>query len=388
MQILCKYVIILIEVFRKRRESDIMEENLKVDLTKVDKEKKILYFKKMIKILEANAKEQNEPVEKIINDFISDLSNIGKEGYIRKVGNIGVVLTKETLGNCIKYMKKEAKRYKQIANNDKKKTELQQKEGIWQEIEDNIDKIVLQGKQGTKKEIVQRLIEGIDSDKFEYEFKSKEKKFVLKKLKGIVNEINKKEEEEKRKEEEKKRKEEEEKVNKRETEKRNAEKAMEQIQAIAKKYKVEDMPKFLSSIKDSVTGANTDIDLNIKIGKEAQEYLLEMIDDKIKEEKDELYFEQVKKFTKGFQFLKEYSEVVRARCGASKMNKFTDLESYYRFCSLRELLQKEYDESIGIQILLDSNGIDDADRRILTERKKIVDKEIERKSRIKEEGIR
>jgi len=382
-----------------------MEENLKFDLTKIEKEKRILYFKKMIKILEENASEQDVPVEKVINDFISDLSNIGKEGYERKVKNIGLRISKETLSNCIKYMKRESKRYKQIADNDKKKTRIQQKKDIWQEIEENIDRIVLQGKQGTKKEIVQKLIEGIESGEFEYEFKSKEKKFVLKKLKGIVSEIKKeeeakaeekrKQEEEKRKQKEERRRQEEEKRKAEEAEaeekrrqeeaRRNVEVAINQIQERAEReYKsgrVESRLEVLNKIRDAITGEGTGIDLGAEMGEASQEYLLEMLDGKIK---DEVYYEQVKKFTDNFQFLSE--EEMRYKGARGRMVKFTDSYSSDKYYSLRSQIQKGHDEYLRINELLKSDKLDNIDRKILTARKDVLDKEIERKSKI--EGIR
>ena len=216
-------------------------------------------------------------------------------------------------------------------NKGKKDNKTEKMQSDWKQIKEAIDQAVLEGKQGTKKEILQRLITDISEGNFEYKFTSKEKKFILKKLNGTLDEINKQEEETKR----------------REAKIRNAEKAMLQIEEIVdREYKagnIKNKASYLTIIRDSITGENTDIDLNIKIGKEAQEHLLGMIDDRIK---DELYFEQVKNFTKGFQFLKEYPEIVRARHGASKMDKFTDSESYSRFSSLRELLQKEYNFEI------------------------------------------
>lgn len=174
------------------------------------------------------------------------------------------------------------------------------------------------------------------------------------------------------------------KVSKQENAKtRNVEIAMIGIQEIVnREYNVgniKNKASYLTKIKESIIGNNKDIDLNVKIGKKYQQHLISRIDDIITKEKDELYFEQVKNFTKGFQFLRDYPEVEKVKHGASKINKFTDLESYNRFTSLRELLQNEYNENIGIQMLLESGKITDADAKILCSRKEVLDREIEEK---------
>jgi len=316
------------------------------------------------------ASDRGVPVTEVIDELIEDLQNFRNPDYEKKLEAINIVgAVSDTLLNSLKlYVTKMKKNFAGKENKNKKENKTEKMQSDWKQIKEAIDKAVLEGKQGTKKEILQRLITDISEGNFEYKFTSKEKKFILKKLNGTLDEINKQEEEE---------------IKRKEAKIRNAEKAMQQIQGIVdREYEagnIKNKANYLTIIRDSITGENTDIDLNIKIGKEAQEHLLGMIDDRIKIEKDEIYFEQVKNFTKGFQFLKEYPEVVRARHGASKMDKFTDSESYSRFSALREVLQKEYNEELGIKLLLKSGKLDDADTRILLARKEVIDKEIEEK---------
>ena len=149
---------------------------------------------------------------------------------------------------------------------------------------------------------------------------------------------------------------------------------------------IKNKANYLSIIRNSITGKKGKLDSSIKIESGAEQQLLQMLDDRINIEKDELYFEQVKNFTNGFEFLRDYTEIVRARHGVSKVHKFTDSESFGRFSSLRELLQKEYNEDVGIQLLINSDEIDEIDKKILSERKKVMEKQIERKR--EQQGIR
>ena len=103
-----------------------------------------------------------------------------------------------------------------------------------------------------------------------------------------------------------------------------------------------------------------------------------MIDERIELEKDELYFEQVRRFTRDFQFLKVYPEIIDASRGIRKIDRFTDSESYDRFCSLRELLKKGADEEAQIDKIIKSGKIDAIDEKILLARKEVIEKEKKR----------
>lgn len=346
-------------------------------------------------ILKAANKENS--VTQIIDLYIEYLNNYRNPDYVKKTNCIDIITEIQDgkldtiLSNLKQRLLKMRKEYSNREKKEKRQLQAREKEENWTQIEDSINKAAEEGKQGTKKEIVERLIESINDGTFEYEFKGKEKKDFLKKLKGMITEIDKQQ----AAAEESKRKKQEEEY-RREIEKRNAEsaaeKAMEQIQSIVdREYKagnVENKAQFLSIIRNTITGETKGIDLGIKMGEVSQEHLLKMIDSTIKTEKDEVYFEQVRKFTDDFQFLRVYPEIERGKHGVSKRVKFTDSESYERFCDLREKLQKEYNEEMGIQLLINSNEIDNIDKRILSERKKVIEKENERNLKIKTEGIR
>lgn len=159
-------------------------------------------------------------------------------------------------------------------------------------------------------------------------------------------------------------------------EQEKAQKAMEEIKQILNREdangNVNDRISYLKSIKGTV--ANKKGNMN----KEPKKYLLKLIDQSISEEKDQIYYEQVKAFTKGFQFLREYPEIMMATNGLT-VKKFTNRETYKRFCSLRMLVQDGFSEYSQVNRLLEDESVNDADKRILEARKSVMDKEIERR---------
>lgn len=326
------------------------------------------------------AKDYGISVTEVIDDFISDLQNLNNPDYDKKIENIEILgsLSDKLLKSLMSTMKAMRKNYRQKERIDGKKSKLEQMKSDWQEIENTINKAVLEGNQGTEKQIIQKLISYIDEEISGYEFDSKEKKYLLKRLNGRLDEINKQEVE--------KRKQEEAEINKRETANRDAEQAMIKIEeVVATNYKEDNVAAvgYWKAIRDAITGEKTDTSLNIKLGKQAKEQLLNMLDDRINTEQDELYYQQVKNFTNNFQFLKDYTETARAIQGARNA-KFTDKESYDRYYSLRLLLQEGYDEYEQVGNLLESGELNSADVRILTARKDVMDKAMENAQRMQE----
>lgn len=159
-------------------------------------------------------------------------------------------------------------------------------------------------------------------------------------------------------------------------EQEKAQKAMEEIKQILNREdangNVNDRISYLKSIKGTV--ANKKGNMN----KEPKKYLLKLIDQSISEEKDQIYYEQVKHFTNNFQFLGEYPELINAKLGA-RLRKFTDKKAYDRFCNLRTQLQDGVSEYSQVNRLLEDESVNDADKRILEARKSVMDKEIERR---------
>lgn len=322
-------------------------------------------------------------VIEVIDEVMEDLQNLGNSDYVTKAKEFEISgsISPKILNSLKAYLMKMRKNFKDIENKEKKKEKSSDTEEKWRKIEEIIDKIEKTGEL-TKKEIIQGVISSIKSGSFEYKFDSKEKKTILKRLNGIIDEIDRQEEEKTRKQQEE--------IERKEMQKENIEKAMLLIQEIAdREYEagnIKNKASYLSTIRDAIIGKDESINIGINMDDETEEKLLKLIDDRIELEKNAMYFEQVKRFTKGFQFLKEYPEIVNATHGNSKLNKFTDSESYSRFCNLRELLQKEYNETIGIQLLIKSREVDDTDIRILLARKEVIDIEKERKRKI--EGMR
>lgn len=309
-------------------------------------------------------------IVEVIDEFIVDLQNFNNPNHEKNVEEVELngAVSDGLLKSLISYLNKVKKGYLQKENKDKQKQETQGMELKWKEIEALIDKFVLSGEQGTEIEIIEELILAINNGEIDYKFNSKEQKYFIKKLKDRLN-----------------------KANEREAEKEkqiidnkiNAEKAMEQIREIVEREyeagNIKNKASYMSTIRDMITGKNEDGEIDIKIEEPSKELLLELLDQSIKTEKDELYYDQVRKFTNDFQFLKQYSEVIKATKGSTKRSKFTDKDSYDRFCSLRERLQKKCDEYTGIESLVNSSNIDEVDRRILIERKQVMDREIEEK---------
>jgi len=310
-----------------------------------------------------------------IDQFIEDLQNRNNDNYEKQVQEINLgELSPNALKKLIDYIKDNVRKdYIQNEQRKQQKLEKEELESKWREKEAELNEMISSRKNDSELGIIEKIILDLDNE----EFSDKEKDYILKKLNSRLNKV-KKQEAEKQKQ-----------INE---QREKAAKHMEQIQEVVnREYEsgnIKNKANYLSVIRDSITGENTDIKLNIKIGKTAQKYLIEMIDENIKKEKDEmdyriqaekdeLYFEQVRNFTNDFQFLRDDPLIVRARHGATKTAKFTDTESYERFCSLRNLLQKDYNENIGIENLLKRKNIGKADARILSARKDVINKEIE-----------
>lgn len=342
---------------------------------------------------------EGKPMSEVINALISDVINRNKEGYTRRIEAFSLQgITPAIADSLVKYLKIKKKEYEKAEKQEKKQAQSNKIEAKWGEVERTIDEAILSGEQGSETEILERLIAAVKDKTSEYDFDNKERKEVLKRLKNRLDKVTKEaaEIEEKRKAEEaaaeeKRRQEAAEAEAKRKEEeiKRNSEEAMNKIQEITEReYKsgnIESRLAFLNRIRDAITGQGEGIDLGAKMEEASQEHLLEMLDTKIE---DELYYEQVKAYTNNFEFLRDYPELVKADHGARERKKFTDFEVHSRFCDLTSALgEKSSDEAVAIQQMLQNKQISEIDRRILTERREVLQKQMERK-RQQEEGIR
>lgn len=147
-----------------------------------------------------------------------------------------------------------------------------------------------------------------------------------------------------------------------------ANRIIEEIQKVVdrefEKGNIESKAMYLEAMKKEVRDTH-------RISGKIKKYLIGMISGRIKEE---MYYEQVEHFTNGFEFLSEYPELIDATSGF-RNRKFTDRESYDRFCDLRTKLQAGLSEYSQVNRLLENEGINDTDKRILEARKSVMDKE-------------
>jgi len=322
-----------------------------------------------------------------IDQFIEDLRNNHDENYEKKVKEIdlGVIDSEKIIEKLIEYIDNNVRK-KFVQKEKKEQQQLQAKENDtkWEETEKILDDAVLSGEQGTEIEIIEKLILDLNNNNIGNNYSDREKNYILKKLNNRLISANKKEAERQKQNE---------------TDIRKAEKAMKQIQDIVEREyqagNIKNKASYLSAIRDLITGENAELDLNIKIGKTSQKYLIQMINENIKTEKEEWYFEEVRKFTKDFQFLWEDPLTVKGIHGANKMYKITDSENYWNFYDLRNAVQKGYNEEEGIEhqlkkieSRLNRDEIDDkkrsvllVNRRILFARQEVMKKELERKAK-------
>lgn len=324
-------------------------------------------FGGILSVLKEIAQDNDIPLEEMIDCFILYINGKGHEETFKHIGLKG--LTPNIIRGLTSYLNRVKKTNKKQENEKNKKllkkTSKEERELKWSKIEEKIDNDVLAGDQGTKVEIIERIIEEIDEDDSKYKFiDDKEKRYIEKRLENMLYNIKKEE-----------------------TERKATEKAMQDIIQIGEReYKIGNINNkvsFFEAIKKAIkTGKNGSELLNIEVDEVAKEYLVQMIDERIDLENGNTYYEQTKGFTKDFSFLAGSPEIERARLGNSGV-KFTEKEPYERFCKLRQLIRDGNDEYTQIVKLLQSNDIDDADKRILKSRLEVMNKE-----RAKEQGVR
>lgn len=299
-------------------------------------------FAVIVRELEKIAQERDLPTTEIIDMFILDLQNYYDGEYKKKVDIDLNGVTPVMRSSFISYLNKMKRTYKQNESrkskkeaNVKKKADTEQKmQKKWKEIQDSIKGNIIDD------QVMEKIISDIESS----DLSRKEKNYMKIKL------------DEKRK------------------------KFIETwrgIEGIVERMSSENdnktKPEYWQAIRDLIT--QRDKRLSIRMDEEMEKEMISMIDDKIAFEKDELYYDQVKAFTRDFSFLKEESFVARAVTG-TKVKKFTDRESFDRYCNLKTLLQEGYKgEYSKITELLNSDKVDNADKRILQGRLSVMEKE-------------
>lgn len=305
-------------------------------------------FGMIVRNLEEISQDTGRPVTDIIDMFIVDLQNYYNEEYEKKVDITLKSVTPKMRSSFLSYLNKMKKEYQKKERSEKRKEERDTKrkeneakekemQGKWKEVEKSLSGNI------TDSDAFEKMISDIENSNFNEE----EKEFMKVKL------------DEKR-------------AKFIETWSR-IEDIVEQSSETGNKTKLE----CWQAVKDLIAQRNKSLKINMN--EEMEKQMISMIDEKISGEKDVLYYEQVKYFTRDFSFLREYPELQTAMTG-SKARKFTDKESFNRFYDLRSLLQNGYNESIQIERLLRRKDIGDADKRILTERKAVINKELEDKA--------
>ena len=307
-------------------------------------------FGVILKDIENIAQNRKTSVVDVINDLISDLQNYYNKDYEIKVKEISVQqVTPNVINSFLSYMDKVKKVYKQKESIEKSKERRQAKaqevETSWKGIQDEIDKSLLDGKQGTEIEIIERLISNIKQGEDGYVFDTKSKKYILKNLKDRIEEINKEEKD-----------------------RESIQETMTQIEELVdreyEKGNIKNKVNYLMAIKKAIKKEKEYADFNIKIGETAKAELLQMIDDRINTEKDQLYYEEVAAFTKNFELpLNKYLEEINALYGNTTVKKFTNLENHNRYFDLIKKIKEQdaINEHQAIQLVIKNEDINDID---------------------------
>ena len=275
-------------------------------------------FGVLIRDLEEVAKQRGSSKSELLNELLSDLINYYNEDYEKKVTEFDLQdIGPKTVKEFILYVKRAQKRCMQAEKLERKKQ------------------------------------------------KQEEKKYILNKTNEKINNID---------------------IAQKQQEEDNlkVQQAMDEIQIIVNREYEEGNTTSKSNLLESIRNAidsNEDNNFNINISESQKQDLLQMLDEKIKFTKDETYYEQVKKFTNDFQFLAQYPEIVDGLEGHSNKRKFTDKEAYNRYYELRTRLNNGFSEESQIKMLLLNPKLNNVDRRILTERKAVMQEKEHREYR-------
>lgn len=289
--------------------------------------KDYLKIMQISKKLEEIAKQKEKPLTEIIDMFILDLQNFGQEGYAKKIDVDLKNLPLDVKGEFINHLNRVKKRNKQKEVTDKRTAKKQELQKTWKEFEQSIEGNIMDP------EVMKKAIDDIENS----DLSRKEKNFMKVQLDEKSKKFN---------------------------------KTWESIKNMVEKQSGENTNKTKSEYWQAIRKLITDRDkrLNIKMNEEMEKQMISMIG-------DEIYYEQVKAFTSDFSFLRDDPLIARATIGTRRV-KFTDRESYDRYCNLRDLLQEghrgEYQKIEGV---LKEGKVDKSDRRILEERMQVMEKE-------------
>lgn len=306
-----------------------------------------LNFAVIVSDLRKISRDTNIPMPNIIQDFITDLNNYYSEDYNKKVEDIEIngAVSPKLLKDLEAYLKKTLKADKKREQTlSKKENNKEKKSAFEQEANEELKKIKASVEGDiTDSEYVKKILLEIEKSPIG----GKGRKYMRMKFDGEVDRFN-----------------------------QTWSEIEDMVESLSKTSTGKTKPEYWEAIKDIIAKGKC---IKINMNDEMKSKMLMMIDDKIQDEKDNIYFEQVKQFTCGFQFLRDYSEVQQAVNGIRGI-KFTDKESFNRFFDLRSALQEGYQtEYVQIQMLLKDKKLDKGDKRILLARKEVMDREREAK---------
>ncbi len=356
--------------------------------------------------------DKRRPVEDVIDEFICDLRNINNTDYSKKIPEIDILgeIDEEMPGELIDYLirskenfikvrKKEEDRKKREAKKKERESREKEMERKFQDLENTIDTLASSG--STEIDAINSVLQDIKDRK--YNFDSKEKKYMTRKLQERIVQANQREKEAAQ---EKARQEKEAAQEKARQEKEAAEEQARQAEIKRKadeeqarqeqiQRKVQETWRGIQEVADreqkkaevsesrywiAIRGKFAAESLKLK-DEDVRNQILELFDEKIIEKEDDEYFKEVQAVTRNFKSLALFWVGMRnAQYGAT--TKRISQKNRERFSNLRDSLQgNEYKQ---IKKLLDDPFTTEGDRRILLARKDVMDREYDTKR--KQEG--
>lgn len=344
-----------------------MEKQIKFDLSDNAAKNYALILNDIVKV----SQERNQAVSEVILEFIDDLRNISTDNYEKKVKEMKMTgyLPSAMIKSLISFLTKSIKTYKDKERREAIKNRRKQQEGlkackqqeledVWEKFKSTMECDVLQDNSSRIQELNTILRNVISGKNSEDGLSKKERTYIVKKLESLIEDTV---------EEDKKES----------TKKAKIEKTWQSICEIVDRESIgKDFTKsqYWMEIKDKILNQQRGENIGISINKSIKGEILDLIDGKIYEERELLYYNQVKYFTEDFTFFRDYPEVIRAQKG-NRTRKFTDIQSYNRFYQLRSLVQRGKSEYSQIVMLLKEGKIDETSRKILNERMNVLNQQ-------------
>lgn len=300
-----------------------------------------------------NLRDGNIEFKDLIREFIEDLENRDNPEYETKVKEVEIRGSlpdgfledaKEHFNRLIKKLEQEEKNKERKNKASEKKKEV---ETIWEEI--------MEFSKSNEELTLEEILSQIKSKTIFPEMSNVERRAIIKKMGAFIKEENKKER----------------------IKQSKIEQTWNNICGIVEREsKGDDLIslKCWEEIRDKILAGKS----YIKVDSSIRENIEKLLGDKIKEQEDLVYYNQVKYFTRDFSFLREWSGLANATNGRTG-RKFSHMESYNRFNRLTNMLSKEFNELDSISKLLERGKIEETDKKILEQRLVVIEEERKRK---------